>query len=90
MPLGIPKTAKAYLIAGKYTFSYSPLVLWWPPLSHFKEKRYFSGPLHGFRITYNLPNTVNEALQQGSRQVLPCLNRHLQPPLRSEASLGRF
>ena len=38
MPLDISKTTKAYLFAGKYTFSYSPLVLWWPRLSHYKGK----------------------------------------------------
>ena len=39
MPLGLSITTKADLLAGKYTFSYSPLVLWWPPLSHFKRKK---------------------------------------------------
>ena len=32
-------TTKLNLLAGKYIFSYSPLVLWWPLLSHFKGKR---------------------------------------------------
>ena len=41
MPLGISKTTKAYLLTWKYTFSYSPLLLWWPPMTHFKEKRVF-------------------------------------------------
>ena len=63
MPLGIFKTTKAYLYAWKYTFSYSPLVLWWPPLSHFKEKGVFflTSPWfeHLFKITYNLPHTAN-------------------------------
>ena len=94
MPLGISKTTKAYLLAWKYTFSYSPLVLWWPPLSHFKGKRVFflTSPWfqHLFKITYNFPNTVKRALRQSSRQFLPCRNTHLQPPLRSEASLGRL
>ena len=27
----------------KSTFSYSPLVLWWPPLSHFRKKGIFLG-----------------------------------------------
>ena len=27
----------------KSTFSYSPLVLWWPPLSHFRKKGIFFG-----------------------------------------------
>ena len=27
----------------KSTFSYSPLVLWWPPLSHFRKKGFFLG-----------------------------------------------
>ena len=94
MPLGISKTTKADLLAWKYTFSYSPLVLWWPPLSHFKRKGVFflTSPWfqHLFKITYNFPNTVKRALRQGSRQSLPCRSRHLQPPLRSEASLGRL
>ena len=94
MPLGISKTTKAYLVAWKYTFSYSPLVLWWQPRSHFKEKGYSSLPAYGFsiffKIPYDFPNTVKMALHQGSRQLLPCCNRHLQPPLRSEASLGRL
>ena len=34
-------TTKANLLAGKHTFSYSPLVLWWPPLLHLKGKREF-------------------------------------------------
>ena len=41
MPLGIFKTTEAYPKALKCTFPYSLLVLWWPPLSHFKEKRVF-------------------------------------------------
>ena len=75
-------------------FFYSPLVLWWPPLSHFIGKRVFflTSPWfqHLFKITYNFPNTVKRALCHGSRQFLPCGNRHLQTPLRSEASLGRL
>ena len=94
MPLGISKTAKAYLLAWKCTFSFSPLVLWWPPPSHSKGKRVFSlaGPSlqHRFKITYNFLNILQTALRQGSRQFLPFRNRHLQPPLRSEASLGRL
>ena len=39
-------------------------------------------------ITYKFPYTVKRALHQGSCQFLPCCNRVLQPPLRSEASLG--
>ena len=34
-------TAKANLLAEKYTFSYTPLVLLWPPLSHSKGKGEF-------------------------------------------------
>ena len=39
----------------KITFSYSPLVLWWPPLSHFQEKGIFSRPFLGFHIYFNIP-----------------------------------
>ena len=42
MPLGIFIATKAYPNALKYNFFYSPVVLWWPPLSHFKEKGYLS------------------------------------------------
>ena len=89
--LGISKTTKAYLLAREYTFSYSPLVLWWPPLSHSEGKRVFflTSPWlqHLFKITYNCPNTVKRALRQGSCQFLPCCNSNLQRPLRSEALL---
>ena len=94
MPLGISKTTKAYLLAWNYTFSYSPLALWYPALSHFKRKRVFFLTFpwfqHLLKITYNFPNTVKRALHQGSRQFLPCRNRLVQPPLRSEALLGRL
>ena len=94
MPLGISKTAKTYLVAWKYTFSYSPAVLWWQPPSHFKGKRVFflTSPMcrHLFKITYNFPNTVKRALRQGSYHLLPCCNRLLQFPLRSEPSIGRL
>ena len=94
MPLGISKTTKIYLLAWEYTFSYSPLVLWWLPLLHSKGERvsFLTSPWFQrlFKITYNFPNTVNRALRQGSYQFLACRNRHLQPPLRSEASLGRL
>ena len=87
-------STKASLLAGKYTFSYSYLVLWWPPLSHFKGKREFSSPPHGFniffKISYNIPNIGKKALRQGSRQFLLRHNRHLQLPLRSLASLGQL
>ena len=44
MPLGLSITTKANLSAAKSTFSYSPLVLWWPPLSLLKgEKGIFLG-----------------------------------------------
>ena len=93
MPFGLSITTKANLLAGKYTFSYSPLVLWWPPLSHFKGKREFflASPWfqHIFKISYNIPNNGKKALHQGSRQVLLCHKRHLQLPLHSLASLGQ-
>ena len=69
-------------------------MLWWPPLSHFKEKRVFflTSPWfqHLFGITYNFPNTERKELRQGSRQLLPCYSKLLRPPLRSVASLGRL
>ena len=73
MPLGISKTTKAYLLAEKYTFSYSALVLLWPPLSHFKGKKrvfFFTSQWfqHLFKILYNIPNIGEKALRQGSRQ----------------------
>ena len=87
-------TTKSNLLAGKYTFSYSPLVLWWPPLSHFKGKKAFflTSPWlqHLFEISYNIPNIGKKALLQGSRQFLLSHNRHLQLPLRSLASLGQL
>ena len=80
MPLGLFITTKANLLAGKYTFLYSPLVLWWPP--------------HGFniyfKISYNIPNIGKKALHQGSRQVLLSHKRHLQLLLRSLASLRQL
>ena len=39
----------------KSTFSYSPLVLLWPPLSHFRKKRFFSWPFVGFHIYFKIP-----------------------------------
>ena len=39
----------------KSTFSYPPLVLWWPPLSHFQEKGIFSWPFLGFHIYSKIP-----------------------------------
>ena len=94
MPLGLSITTKANLLAGKYTFSYSPLVLCWPPLSHFKGKRGFflASPWlqHLFKISYNIPNIGKKALHHGSRQVLLSHKRHLQLPLRSLASLGQL
>ena len=81
------------LLAGKYTFS-SPLVLWWPPLSHFKGKREFflASPRlqHLFKISYNIPSIGKKALHQGSRHVLPSHTRHLLLPLRSMASLEQL
>ena len=94
MPLRLFITTKASLLAGKYTFSYSPLVLSWPPLSHFKGKREFflASPWlqHLFKISYNLPNIGKKALLQGSRQVVLSHKRHLQLPMRSVASLGQL
>ena len=85
---------KANLLTGKYTFSHFLLVLWWPPLSHFKGKREFvlASPWlqHLFGIFYNIHNIGKKALHQGSRQVLLSYNRHLQLPLRSLASLGQL
>ena len=94
MPLGLLIITKANLLTGKYTFSYSPLVLWWPPLSHLKGKREFfsASPWlqHLFKISYNIPNIGKKALHQGSRQVLLSHKRHLQLPLRSLPSLGQL
>ena len=94
MPLGLLMTTKANLLAGKYTYSYSPLVLWLPPLSHFKGKRKFllASPWlqHLFKISYNIPNIGKKGLRLGSRQFLLSHNRHLQLPLRSLASLGQL
>ena len=85
MPLGHFITTKANLLAGKYTFSWSLLVLWWPPLSHFKGKREFflASPWlqHLFKVSYKIPNIGKKALIRGS---------YLQLPLRSSASLGQL
>ena len=76
MPLGIFKTTKADPKALKYPFSYSPLVLWWPTLSHFKEKGYFSWPSDGlFCIFVKLPITsftlkLGDAVMQSPVYVL--------------------
>ena len=87
-------TTKVNLLAGKYTFSHSPLVLWWPPLSHFKGKRelFLTSPWlrYLFKISYTIPNIGKKALRQGGRQFLLSHNRHLQLPLRSLASLGQL
>ena len=60
-------TTKANFLAGKYTFAYSPLVLWWPPLSHFQEKSKFflTSPWlqHLFEISYNIPDIRKKALR---------------------------
>ena len=94
MPLGLSITTNVNLLVGKYTFSYSPLVLWWPPLSHFKGKREFflTSPWlqHLFQISYNIPNIGKKALCHGSRQFLLSHNRHLQVPLCSSASPGQL
>ena len=87
-------TTKANLLAWKYTFSYPPLVLWWPPMSHFKGKRQFFLTFpwlrHLFEISYKIPNIGKKVLRQGSCQFLLSHNRHLQVPLRSLASLGQL
>ena len=94
MPLGLSITTNANLLARKYTFSHSPLVLWWPPMSHFKgETKFFlaSPSLQHFcKMSYNIPNIGKKALCKGRRQVLCSHNRHLQLPLRSLASLGQL
>ena len=94
MPLGLFITTKASLLAGKYTFSHYPLVLWCPTLSPFKGKReiFLASPWfqHLSEISYNIPNIGKKALHQGSRQVLLSDKRHLQLPLRSLASLGQL
>ena len=43
---------------------------------------------HLFRIAYNPPNTVKKALHQGTRGVLRCCIRLLQPSRCSEVLLG--
>ena len=94
MPLGLSITTKANLLAGEYTFSYSSLELWWPPLSHFKGKREFFLPSpwlqHLFKIDYNIPGIGKKALRQGSHQFLLSHNRYLQLRMRSLASLGQL
>ena len=94
MCLGLSITTKANRLAGKYTFSYSPLVLWWPPLSYFKGKReiFLASPRlqHLFEISHNIPNIGKKALHQGRSQLLLTHDRHLQLPLRSLASLGQL
>ena len=39
----------------KSTFPYSPLVLWWPPLSHFQEKGIFSLLFLSLHIYFKIP-----------------------------------
>ena len=94
VPLGLFQTTKANLLAGTYTFSYSPLVLWLPPLSHLKGNREFflASPWlqHLYNISYNIPNIQKKALHQGSCQVLLSHKGHLQLPLRTLASLGQL
>ena len=94
LPLGLFFTTKANLLAGKYTFSYSPLVLWWPPLSLSKGRRelFLASPLlqHLVQISYNIPKTGKKTLHQGSCQVLLSHKRHLQLPRRSLASLEQL
>ena len=94
MPLGLSITTKSNLLAGKYTLSYSPLVLSWPPLSHLKGRRQFFLAFpwlqHLFKMSYNITNIGKKALRLGSRQFLLSHNRDLQLPLRSWASLGQL
>ena len=72
MPLGLSLTTRANPLAGKYTFSYSPPVLWWPPLWHCKGKRELllttSWLQNLLKISYNLPNIEMKALRQGCCQ----------------------
>ena len=92
--MGLSTTTKVNFLAGKYTSSYSPLVLWWPPLSYSKRKSGFflTSPWfqHPLRISYNIPNTGKKALHQGSRQFLLSHKIHLQLPLHSVALLGQL
>ena len=94
MPLGLSITTKANLLAGKYTFSYSPHVLWWSPLSHLKGKRevFLTSPWlpHVLKISWNIRNIGKKALREGSRQFLLSHNRHLQLQLRSLALPGQL
>ena len=94
MPLGLFITTKANLLAGKYTFSYSLLVLWWPPVLHFKGTGELSlaSPWlqHLFQISYNIPKIEKKALHQVSHQVLLSDKRHLRLQVRSLASLGQL
>ena len=39
----------------KSTFSYPPLVMWWPPLSHFQETVIVSWPFLGFHTYFKIP-----------------------------------
>ena len=79
-------TTKANLLAGKYTFSYTPVVLWWPPLTHSKGKRkmFLTSPWlqHLSQPFSNIANIGKKALRQGSRPLLLRHNRHLGLPLR--------
>ena len=94
MHFGPSMTTKANLLAGKYAFSYSSPVLWWPPLSHFNGKREFfltsQWLQHLLKISYNIPDIGKKALRQGIRQFLLTHNRHLQLRLRSLALLGQL
>ena len=61
----------------KSTFSYSPLVLWWPPLSHFQEKGIFFLAFPWFpnliQNTYSFPHTEKWALTMAGALLLLCL-----------------
>ena len=63
----------------KSTFSYSPLVLWWPPLSHFRKKGFFLGlslvstSTLKYQNTYSFPHTQKWALTMAGALLLLCL-----------------
>ena len=74
----------------KSTFSYSPLVLWWPPLSHFRKKGFFSWPFLGFHIYFKIP--IVSLTQKNGRSpwlALFCCSvarRHILSPVKTVRS----